>query len=347
MILTLANRYVKNSKMSYEKFNEVYSFLSRKEQYEVVDILFKNGIELVDEDDVVSVKQDDDALDLINDEVFKDAYDDNDDELTIINNEIHQSNPILCTLIQQGSKQAEQDLCTKNQKLIYKIASIYHKAYKCKLDIEDLEQVGYMGMLKAAKRFDISQGYEFSTYATWWIRQTITREIMDHGSTIRIPVHMVENINKVIKAERDYLDMEFQEKISAISEQLEMSEELVKRCFELKKFMNVNSLDKAVGEDGLTELVELLPCEDEEPIETIIIRKDLRSEFDKIFLELSEREADVVKKRFGWNDDEEKTLEEIGLEYGVTRERIRQIEAKAIRRIQYRAFRRKMKNYLH
>ena len=204
-----------------------------------------------------------------------------------------------------------------------------------------------MGMLKAAKRFDISQGYEFSTYATWWIRQTITREIIDHGSTIRIPVHMVENINKVIKAEREILDLDFQEKISIISEQLEMAKETVKRCFELKNLMNVNSLDKMVGEDGSTELVELIPCEDEEPIEMIIIRKALRSEFDKIFSELSEREVDVIKKRFGWNDDRERTLEEIGQEYGVTRERIRQIEAKAIRKIQFRASRRKMKGYLH
>ena len=114
MILTLAKRYVKNGKMSYEKFDDVYSFISRKEQYEVVDVLFKNGIELVDEDDDISELQEDNALDLINDDVFKDAHDD----FTIINDDIHQSNPILCTLIQQGSKQAEQDLCTKNKKLI-------------------------------------------------------------------------------------------------------------------------------------------------------------------------------------------------------------------------------------
>ena len=349
IILKLANRVVVNGKMSYEKFDEVYDFITKKEQYEVIDVLFKNGIELVDEVDIA----DENDLELISlnnemlyDDVFKDDIED-DDEYILVKDEIKQSNTILCVLIQQGNKQAAQDLCVKNKKLVCKIAGKYYKMYNSSLDMDDLEQAGYLGMLKAAQKFDISQGFAFSTYATWWIKQSIAREILDNGNTIRIPVHMMENINKVLREERNHLDLDLSERISAIAYELEMDEETVKRCFELRNLTNINSLDRPVGEDESTELIELISSEEDESLESIIIKKDLKAELENIFLSLKERERDVIKMRFGWNDDIERTLEDVGKEYGVTRERIRQIEAKVIKTLRYIAERRKMKDYLY
>jgi len=346
MILKIAERQAKNGELSYDQFDALYDFLTKKEQYEVIEILFKNGIELVDE--IEKDDENDINITALNSDDVSDIFkDEEDDDYIIVRDEIKQANPILCALIQQGNKQAEQDLCIKNKRLVFKIASKCYKMYNSSLEMEDLVQVGYMGMLKAARKFDLSQGNAFSTYAIWWIKQSIVREIIDHGTTIRIPVHMMDNLYRVLKSERDYSELNTNDRILAISGDLDMPEETVRRCFELKNLTAINSLDKSVGEGESTELIEIVPFEEEEPVDANLIKKSLREEFEKIFMELTDRERKVIKMRFGWDDDVERTLVDIGDSFGVTRERIRQIEVKAIRRILYRAAKRKMKEYLY
>lgn len=353
IILSMVSPYVKDGSITYDQFDRLFSILSIKEQYMVVDLLYAKGINLVDK----QVNEDEFVLEVYNDEneefeilydesVFKDQGVSN--EIICTNTVVKQSNENLCVLIQQGNRQAVQDLCVKNKRLVDKYVLKYQKRYGNRLDFEDLEQVGFIGLIKAAQKFDTVQGTAFSTYAVFWIKQSISREIMDNGYAIRIPVHMMERINKVIAIDNQLGSngLNIKERIAGISNEMGLSEEEVRECLILKKnYLIYASLDSPVGEEEESVLGEMLPDSEtfsvEELAEANILKELLKTCLDT----LKEREQKVIRLRFGLDDGHARTLEEIGKEFGVTRERIRQIEAKALRKLGHPSRSRRLKDF--
>lgn len=364
IILNMVKPYMKDGAITYNEFDKIFSILSRKEQYAVTDILYKNRINLVDahiEDDVPILDVDsedgfdeeheDDNFEVLYDEaLFRDnGIHENEIEHLIVHKNIRQSNEILCSLIQQGNRQAVQDLCIKNKRLVDKYVIAYEKRYGHHLGFEDLEQVGFLGLIKAAQKFNIHQGTAFSTYAVFWIKQSISREIMDNGYAIRIPAHMMEKINKVAVCHNKLIGAGVppHELVLQISSQLEYSVDDVRECLKLKKnFLGYTSLDVPIGEDSDSELGDFIPAEEEYSVEQMAFNKILYYQLENVLNTLPPRERDILKLRFGLDDNHPRTLEEIGLKYGVTRERIRQIEAKALRKLRHPSRSRHLRDFL-
>lgn len=364
IILQMVEPYVKNSAITYGEFDKIFAILSRKEQYQVTNILSKNRIDLVDDclsDDalILDIDMTEDLAESLEDDNFEILYDDSifkdkgvhlsQNEELILHTNIHQSNEVLCSLIQQGNRQAAQDLCVKNKRLVDKYVIAYEKRYGNHLDFEDLEQVGFLGLIKAAKKFNLHQGTAFSTYAVFWIKQSISREIMVNGYAIRIPVHMVEKINKAAIINNRLIDegLSQNERIPLIAHELECSQDVVRECLALKaNILGYTSLDVPIGEDSDSALSDFIPTEEEESVEKAVFAKALREGIDTVICTLSPREEDVLKLRFGLDDGRPKTLEEIGQKYNVTRERIRQIEAKALRKMRHPSRSRWLKDFL-
>lgn len=353
IILSMVSPYVKDGSITYDQFDGLFSILSIKEQYGVVEFLRAKGINLVDKqvnEDEFVLEVDNDENDefeiLYNESVFKDQG--VSDEIIFTNAVVKQSNENLCALIQQGNRQAAQDLCVKNKRLVDKYVLGYQKRYGNRLDFEDLEQVGFIGLIKAAQKFDTGQGTAFSTYAVFWIKQSISREIMDNGYAIRIPVHMMERINKVIALDNQLGSngRNIQERIEGISDETGLSEEEVRECLILKKnYLIYASLDSPVGEEEESVLGEMVPDREALSVEELAEGNILR-ELLKVCLDtLQEREQKVIRLRFGLDDGRARTLEEIGKEFGVTRERIRQIEAKALRKLRHPSRSRRLKDF--
>lgn len=361
IILQMVSPYVKDSAITYDEFDSLFKFLSIKEQYQVTDVLFNNGINLVDEHsdftlDIKDEGQTDDIQDDFEDE-FKILYDTSifkdsgfsEDEVLTINKDIRQTNEILCKLIQQGNKQAVQDLCVKNKRLVDKYVLAYQNRYGNRLDFEDLEQVGFLGLIKAAHRFEPEQGTAFSTYAVFWIKQSISREIMDNGYAIRIPVHMMERINTVVSLDNklDFEGLKLQERIEQIGDELGLTYEEVRECLILKKnYLTYSSLNTPVGEDEESELGEFIPDEGAKETDELVMEMMLHEQLEEVLDTLTEREQNIIRLRFGLEDNRARTLEEIGVMYNVTRERIRQIEEKALRKLRHPSRARKVKDYL-
>lgn len=352
IILKMVNPYLKHGNLTYDDFENIFCILSLKEQYKVTEILFNNGIDLIDTetDEVVlevEFEKEDEFEILYEDSIFQDQ--DAEAEYLLVNHDIKQSNEILCTLIQQGNRQAVQDLCVKNKRLVDKYVTAYQKKYGHRLDFEDLEQVGFLGLIKAAHRFEVAQGAAFSTYAVFWIKQSISREIMDNGYAIRIPVHMMERINKVLHLDNVY-DREglaLNERIEAISNELGISYENVRECLIIKNnYLSYASLNAPIGEDEASELGEILPQDDELSIEEIVSEKFLREELERVLNTLTDREQTILRLRYGMDDGRERTLEEVGKYFNVTRERVRQIEAKALRKLRHPSRSRKLKDFI-
>lgn len=361
IILSMAKTYVKDSAITYDEFDQLFSILSRKEQYQVSELLFQNGINLVDshvsENTIVlDVDDKDDFVDDYPNEEFEMLYDDylfrdknsgnsQYEELTL-NKEVRQSNEILCHLIQQGSRQAEQDLCVKNLRLVRKYVFAYEKRYANRLETEDLLQVGFMGLIRAAQRFDLRLGISFSTYAVYWIKQAISREIMDHGYAVRIPVHMMERINKVIAADNRLADdgIPLSERLPCVADKLGISKDSVREAMALRNnYLICASLDTPVGEDQDSVLGDFIPMDEDLSVEQVVLNKELRHELESVIATLKPKEQEILKLRFGWDDNRPRTLEEIGNLFGVTRERIRQIESNAIRIMRHPSRSRRLK----
>jgi RNA polymerase primary sigma factor len=278
---------------------------------------------------------------------------------TAIESSNYKENTWIIEKYQKESKiEVLNELLVNNRGLVESIANRYMKHTSNKLDYDDLVSEGYLGLMKAIERFDTSLGYQFSTYATWWIRQSITRAIIDKGYTIRVPVHMHEAISKVLKFERESILTFDEVNVKWITEQADITEE---RYQELKKvdhmFLHLASLDTVVSEeDNDTSLLDFLEynphmglgSESEKFLnpEELAIKGELKLLLEECLEELKEREREVLKHRFGWYDNRIKTLEEIGKIFGVTRERIRQIEAKAIYKIYDKARKRNLIEYL-
>ena len=366
LIIDMARPYIKDGSITYDEFDYIYEMLSLKEKYAVVEILYHNGIDLVDEDEQAGGEKfvldvDDDVYDgseaesadgnlkvLYDDGLFRDkGFKVQKTEPVVVNEVVKQSNEILCVMIQQGNLQAEQDLCVKNKKLVDKYALAYEKRYRHRLDFDDLEQAGFIGLITAAKKFDISMGYSFSTYAVWWIKQAITREIMDHGFVIRIPVHMMERISKVAAIENRFSELDRDERIVKVMDETGYKEEQVRECMMLKEYvLTYSSLNVTVGEDENVELGEFLSDDGGIPIEEMIENRELRRILDGVLDTLTEREKKVIRLRFGLEDNRQWTLEEVGRLFNVTRERIRQIESKALRKLRHPSRLHNIKSFL-
>lgn len=362
IIINMARPYVKDGAITYAEFNRIYDFLSRKEQYSVVDILFKNAIDLIDEqvDEELFVLEynteniEEEKLDfeiLYDDDLFKDKKRPSDDcGNLILYTDIKQSNENLCNLVKQHNMQAKQDLCIKNKRLVDKYVIAYEKYYGNHLDFEDLEQAGFIGLIKAAERYDVSQGTAFSTYAVFWIKQSISREIIDNGFAIRIPAHMMEKINKVTRLDNQFglEGIPFEERMELIACEIGETVDVVKECLVLRQnFLSYSSLNTPVGEDEDTEINDFITDDTVPSVEDIITHNLLRDTISQIMFTLNPREQEILRLRFGLDDGVVRTLEEIGMMYGVTRERIRQIEKKALTKMRHPSRSRKLKDYLN
>lgn len=351
--ITLAEigEHLSRIKLNKDQIDEVYD-LVEKNGISIVDTREPNGNELEDvEEDDVDV---DDGLVLkTNGEIDVDATVPKslptDDAVRMYLKEIGKV-PLLtgaeerelAIRMEQGDEEAKKKLCESNLRLVVSIAKRYLNRG---LSFLDLIQEGNLGLIKAVDKFDYTKGYKFSTYATWWIRQAITRSIADQARTIRIPVHMVETINKLIRISRQLLQELGREPTSEeIAKEMGITVEKVR---EIKKIsQDPVSLETPIGEEEDSHLGDFIPDDDAPaPVEAAAYSM-LKEQLMEVLDTLSDREKKVLMLRFGLEDGRPRTLEEVGKEFNVTRERIRQIEAKALRKLRHPSRSKKLRDYL-
>ncbi|MFQ6819889.1 MAG: RNA polymerase sigma factor RpoD [Blautia sp.] len=342
------NDFFKDQQLNVEQMEKVFDFLEASG----VDVLRITGSEdeIMLDDDVDIEKLDDeeevelDKIDLsvpegvsIEDPVRMYLKEIGKVSLLTADEEIE-----LAKRMEQGDEEAKKRLAEANLRLVVSIAKRYVGRGMLFLD---LIQEGNLGLIKAVEKFDYRKGYKFSTYATWWIRQAITRAIADQARTIRIPVHMVETINKLIRVSRQLLQELGREPTpEEIAEEMDMSVERVREI--LKISQEPVSLETPIGEEEDSHLGDFIQ-DDNVPVPADAAAFTLlKEQLIEVLGTLTEREQKVLRLRFGLDDGRARTLEEVGKEFNVTRERIRQIEAKALRKLRHPSRSRKLKDYL-
>lgn len=380
IILKTCKPYLKDNTISIKDFNNLYGMLNTTKKNIILDILVENNITLVDENNKIIKNLEQNLTDInmidfdylleINkknieiEEIEDDSIENNDsfDEDICINNSIkneeylpqhneirgkrfEEINKKLCIDIHNGNENAKEEICQTNHNMVYKIARYYVNYYNNKLELDDLFQAGMIGLLKAAEKFDITMNTAFSTYATFWIKQSIIRTILDTGLEIRIPVHMIETINKVMR-ESFLLDEKNYNNNEIIAEKLSIPVETVNKSkYLFDCILNTVSLDDELGYEETSTLKDVIDDKKEQMPEKIMLEHKLYKYLIKILDELSLRERTIILYRFGLKRDNQ-TLEEIGKKYGLTRERIRQIEAKVLKKLKAKAKKLKLEDYI-
>jgi RNA polymerase primary sigma factor len=304
----------------------------------------------IDDPAIDELEDEEEDIDLLNQgQYFDDASDDSVrlylreiGKIPLLNSEEELA---LAKKVVAGDKKAKDKMAEANMRLVVSIAKRYSGRG---LDLLDLIQEGNTGLLRAVEKFDPDKGFKFSTYATWWIRQAITRAIADQARTIRIPVHMVETINKLLRTQRRMTqELNREPTIDELAKELEMEPEKVEYVIKIKQ--DITSLDAGVGRDEGEDdsvLGDFIEDEDTATPEESAANQLLKEQVQSVLSSLSEREQKIIKMRFGLENGKSHTLEEVGQEFAVTRERIRQIEAKALAKLRKHKDAKKLHEYL-
>ena len=339
--------------LEYQEISDYFKDLQLSaEQFEaILDFLEKNNIDVLrlqDNDDDIILEEDDDVEVEKIDLSVPDGIS-TEDPVRMYLKEIGKV-PLLTAeeeielakRMELGDQEAKKRLAEANLRLVVSIAKRYVGRGMLFLD---LIQEGNLGLIKAVEKFDYRKGYKFSTYATWWIRQAITRAIADQARTIRIPVHMVETINKLIRVSRQLLqELGREPSPEEIAEEMDIPVERVREI--LKISQEPVSLETPIGEEEDSHLGDFIQDENVPVPADAAAFTLLKEQLDEVLGTLTEREQKVLRLRFGLDDSRARTLEEVGKEFNVTRERIRQIEAKALRKLRHPSRSRKLKDYL-
>lgn len=380
IILKTCKPYLKDHVISIKDFNKLYGMLNITKKNIILDILVEHNISLVDEDNKVirNIEQDiedkfiydfDSFLEInkANKEIEEIVHEDNNIYKDSDGNETHEEikeeekppqfyelrskqykilNETLCTLVQKGKQEAKEMICKKNMNLVYDEARKYLNYYNHKLELDDLFQAGMIGLLKAAEKYDKKMNTAFSTYATFWIKQSIIRTILDTGLEIRVPVHMIDTINKVMR-ESSLLDEKNYNNNKIIAEKLSIPVEAVNKSkYIFDYILNTTSLDDEIGYEDTSTLKDIIADKKANLPEKIMLNNKLYKYLIKILNELSLRERTIILYRFGLKRDN-RTLHEVGEMYGLTRERIRQLEVKTLKKLRAKAKKIKLEEYIN
>ena len=338
--ITEINDFFKGENLSPEKMEQIYSFLEEK-NIDVVPVIDDAALAddslLLDDDDVDM----DDSFMKDSEDIELDAVDllegiGTEDPVRMYLKEIG-TVPLLTTEEEltlakrkaEGDEYAKERLIEANLRLVVSIAKRYTGRG---MSFLDLVQEGNLGLIKGVEKFDYTKGYKLSTYATWWIRQSVTRALADQARTIRVPVHMVETINKMSKMQRKLtLELGYEPSVTELADALEMAEDKVMEIMQIAR--EPASLETPIGEEDDSNLGDFVADSNVVTPEGNVENVMLREHIDSLLKDLKERERQVIELRFGLKDGHPRTLEEVGKEFNVTRERIRQIEAKALRKL--------------
>lgn len=331
---------LKDNKISTQDVLSQLEALEAEVDYsDIVDSLQKEGIEVQDDIAVEEELNLDDSSDVVNVDDPVHMYLKEIGKVPLLTAEEERK---LAKAMAEGDKEAKDALCEANLRLVVSIAKRYVGRG---MQFLDLIQEGNLGLIKAVDKFDHEKGFKFSTYATWWIRQAITRAIADQARTIRIPVHMVETINKLIRVQRQLLqELGREPEVEEIAQEMGITPEKVREIQKISQ--EPVSLEKPIGEEEDSRLGDFIPDDDASSPADQASFTLLKEQLLEVLASLTPREEKVLRLRFGLDDGRSRTLEEVGKEFDVTRERIRQIEAKALRKMRHPSRSKHLRDFL-